>query len=290
MAQESRSRRVPHPVAWTHVWATRPVAARTPHGPRVKATLRCAGTRPQQLVLHRQLPNVPPSRIQLRSQRLTGLLLQTEVRPRIRPKPRPTKPGAPRRVHADSTSELAHLRLYGLPRRQRQAGLSHHPGHRPCPRRCPATGPAGRHPQEPPGDGRSPLYHAPRNTHGVSAAASATTVPSASSSSSAVQITSSGTLATAWSRSSARPAAERPARLTGMPPPLLRRRLPWLHGSNRTTRRGRILHRPPETRPGRVHRGGRRRVPSIHHVTRPLALARLLHPPGRKSTWGTRPS
>ena len=44
-----------------------------------EATLRCAGTLPQQLVLHRQLANVALGRIQLGGQRLTGLRLQTQL-------------------------------------------------------------------------------------------------------------------------------------------------------------------------------------------------------------------
>ena len=48
--------------------------------------LRCAGTLPQQLVLHRQLANVALGGIQLGGQRLTGLLLQTELETGQRPR------------------------------------------------------------------------------------------------------------------------------------------------------------------------------------------------------------
>ena len=67
-----------------------------------EVTLRCAGTLPQQLVLHRQFPNVALGRIELGGQRRAGLLLQTPLetgqRPRL-PRLQPVE------FHADFTRD-----------------------------------------------------------------------------------------------------------------------------------------------------------------------------------------
>ena len=71
-----------------------------------EATLRCAGTLPQQLILHRQLADVALGGIQLGGQRLTSLLLQTELETAQRPGAKPPAPtAAPTQLPSPSSTQ-----------------------------------------------------------------------------------------------------------------------------------------------------------------------------------------
>ena len=171
------------------------------------------------------------------------------------PKPRPTRLGAPRRVPADFTSESVHSCLHGLPPAPATGRSCSPPRAAPLSTSVPGHGglPAAIHRSDP-----SIAAHPCTTRRGTRTAFPAARrqrpcrrpVPPPAQ-------TRSHRRAPLPRRGLGRQLDRLP---NGQPdrnaPPLLRRRLPWIRGSNRTTRRGRTLHRPPETRPGRVHRWG----------------------------------